>query len=152
MANRDAERWLALEFVTTCVVRTIAGFREQGDLLGPQNYAAIIAAYAMLSMLVLWDVTADLAAVFGALLLLAVLLRPTADGSNLGRDTARSVQAFTEHVGSNPPSVARGAAITTSSKTKAKGASVPLAGTKAILASQQTQLTGSPFAAAPGVV
>lgn len=111
MAARQQERWLALEFVGVVLVRTIYGFREQRGLLGPQNYAAMLAAFGMLSALVLFEPTADLAAVIGALILLAVLLRPTGkpgELSTLGADAARSVAAFTENVGNNPPSIAKG--------------------------------------------
>lgn len=111
MASRhQAERWLALEFLGVVVVRTIHGFHAQQGLLGPQQYGAIVAGYGMLSVLVLSDTTAELGAVFGALILLAVLLRPTDTGRPLGADTARAVAAYAEHVGTNPPSLARGVA------------------------------------------
>lgn len=111
MASRQqAERWLALEFVGVVVVRTLHGFREQSGLLGPQQYGAIVAGYAFLSLLVMSDTTAELGAVFGALILLAVLLRPTSSGHPAGAEAARAVAAFTEHVGTNPPSLARGVA------------------------------------------
>lgn len=89
------------------LVRTIAGFREQNALLGPQNYAAMMVAYGMLSVLVLSDTTADLAAVFGALLLLAILLRPTATGV-AGSEVAGALAAFSKNVRDNPTSISRG--------------------------------------------
>lgn len=109
-SRREAERWLALEFVGAVVVRTIAGFREQDALLGPQNYAAIMIAYGMLSVLVLSDTTADLAAVFGALLLLAILLRPTETGT-AGSAVAEAFAAFNKNVRDNPTSIARGVPV-----------------------------------------
>jgi hypothetical protein len=108
--RRQAERWLAMEFIVVVLIRTIHGFVEQHDLLGPQSYAAMIAAYGLLSVLVLFSATAELGAVFGALIVLAVLMRPTKSGSIVGVETARSVAAFTGNVAKNPPTLAHGVA------------------------------------------
>lgn len=104
---RQAERWLALEFVAVVVVRTLHGFREQKNMLGPQQFAAMLVAFGMLSVLVMYEPTAELAAILGLLLLLLVALRPTVDGV-LGGDVANSVGAFVSNVGASPPSVAQG--------------------------------------------
>lgn len=109
MARRDSERALALEFVGAVAIRTLYGFREQHALLGPQNYAAMMVAYGMLSVLVLSETTDELAAVLGGLLLLAILLRPTGGGRLLGVDTAKSLAAFTGNVADNPVSTSTGA-------------------------------------------
>lgn len=112
VSQRQAERWLALEFVAVVVVRTIHGFEDQEALLGPQNYAAILAAYGFLSLLVLSSYTAELAAMLGLLVLLAVLLRPTSGPGEplrtVGTDAAGAVAAFARNVGANSPSIAGG--------------------------------------------
>jgi hypothetical protein len=109
---QEGERWLALEFITVAVVRTIAGLRDEQGLLGPQQYAAMLAAYAMLSMLVMYQPAAMLAAMLGALIVLAVALRPTSgpDGKvkPLGAGAAESISAFARNVGTSPPSLAKG--------------------------------------------
>lgn len=110
MSTLEAERWLALEFITVAVVRTIYGMRESRGLLGPQQFAAMLVAYALLSVLVMYQPTAALAALLGALVLLAVLLRPTPAG-NLGADTAKSVASFARNVGTSSPSLAKGATV-----------------------------------------
>jgi hypothetical protein len=110
-STRTAERWVALEFVAVVVSRTLHGFAEQQDLLGPQQYAAMLAAFAMLAVLVMYGPTAELAAVLGLILVLATLLRPTTvagKASTLGADVAGSVAAFTRNVGTNAPSIAQG--------------------------------------------
>lgn len=115
MSTTEAERWLALEFITVAVIRTIYGMRESRGLLGPQQFGAMLVAYALLSVLVMYQPTAALAAMLGALVLLAVLLRPTVrpDGTlgNLGADTAKSVAAFARNVGTSSPSLAKGATV-----------------------------------------
>lgn len=107
-STAQAERYLALEFLGVVAVRTLHGFREQRNLLGPQQFAAMLAAFAMLSVLVMYEPTAELAAILGLILLLGVALRPTVGKSTLGADVARSVGSFTKNVGSNVPSVSRG--------------------------------------------
>lgn len=107
VSTPQAERYLALELVGVMLVRTIAGFQEQQNLLGPANFAAMTAAYGMLAGLVLWEPAAGLAATMGLLLFLSVLLRKTPTGT-IGGDTARAVARFTERTSSAPPTVARG--------------------------------------------
>lgn len=105
--TQQAERWLALELLTVAVVRTIHGMRDQRGLLGPQQFAAMVAAFAMLSVLVMYEPTAELAALLGLILVLAVVLRPTPTG-NVGADTATTIGTFARNVGTNPPSMAKG--------------------------------------------
>jgi hypothetical protein len=112
-STQQAERWLALELVTVAVVRTIQGMRDNSGLLGPQQYAAMIAAFAMLSVMVMYQPTAELAAILGLILVLAVMLRPTQnpDGtqSNVGAGAASAIGAFAKNVGTAAPSMAKGA-------------------------------------------
>ena len=109
MSPRDAERALALEFLAVAVLRTIHGMNENGGLLGPAQYAAMLAAFGMLSVLVMYAPTAQLAAMLGLLLVLATALRPTSRGT-LGSDSAGAVGLFAKTVGTNAPSMAKGAA------------------------------------------
>ena len=112
MTPRDAERALALEFVAVLGLRTLHGFTDDGGLLGPQQYAAMLASFAMLSVLVMYGPTAQLAAILGLILVLAVALRPStgADGSpsTAGADTAGAIGRFARNVGSSAPSLAKG--------------------------------------------
>lgn len=108
-STREAERWLALEFLTVASVRTIHGFSDSKGLLGPQQFGAMLAAFAMLSVLVMYEPTAELAALLGALLVLATLLRPTVAGSTAGAEAAQSVGSFARNVGTSAPSLAKGA-------------------------------------------
>lgn len=108
-STQQAERWLALELVTVAVVRTIQAMREQKGLLGPQQFAAMLAAFAMLSVLVMYQPTAELAALLGMILVLAVLLRPTKTGT-VGSDAAGAVGTFARNVGTSSPSLAKGVA------------------------------------------
>lgn len=108
-STQEAERWLALELVTVAVVRTIHGMSDRGGLLGPQQFAAMVAAFAMLSVLVMYQPTAQLAAMLGMILVLAVLLRPT-KGGNVGADVATAIGGFAKNVGTSAPSMAKGVA------------------------------------------
>lgn len=90
------------------VTRTVQGFRAQGGLLGARNYAAMFVAFALLAVLVMYEPTAELAVVLGALLLAAVLLHPSGKGTSTGTDVATALASFARNVASAPPTIAKG--------------------------------------------
>lgn len=107
---RQAERWLALELIVVVVVRTVEGFRNQGGLLGAKNYAAMMVAFGMLAVLVMYEPAAELAAILGLILVFATLLRPTQGGKSIvGGDVAGALATFSASVQSGPPTIAKGA-------------------------------------------
>lgn len=111
--RRQAERWIALEFLVVVVARTIAGFQQQKGLLGAQNYAAMAAAFALLSIFTLSDTTAEIGSALGLLVVLAVLLRQTpgvkpGTTSVLGSDVADAFAGFATKVGAAQPTISKG--------------------------------------------
>lgn len=108
------ERWLALELITVMVTRTVQGFRDEGGLLGASNYAAMFVAYALLAVLVMYEPTAELAVVLGAMILAAVLLHPTGKKSASGVPTVTGVSVagaladFATKVQTGTPKLAKG--------------------------------------------
>jgi uncharacterized membrane protein YgcG len=116
MPKAQAERWIALEFVTAAVVRTVFEMRESNDLLGPSAYGVLIITYGMLAAFALWDETADVAAIIGGLILLAILIRGTSHTgdvpSTVGRDVGVTLGGFAQRTGDAPPTHAAGVTST----------------------------------------
>lgn len=108
----QSERWLATELIVVMVVRTVQGFRDHGGLLGAQNYGGMLVAFALLAVLVMYEPTAELAVVLGALIVAATLLRTTTTKAGTktgaGVSVAGALADFAGKVTTGDPTMAKG--------------------------------------------
>jgi len=112
VAARQAERWLALEYIGAVTLKTVNGFTSGGGLIGPQQYAVTTLTYGLLSLATMADATADVAAAFGGLILLGMLVRPALDKAgqrtSAGAQTISGLLGFVRGAGGRPPTYAQG--------------------------------------------
>jgi hypothetical protein len=110
-----AEKYLCLEMVTAVVVRFVWGLASAGDLYGPSAYVPILVTYGFLALVVMVPVAAGPAAIFGAIVLAAVLLQATPVGKKLAGTTVGSTVTgtlanYSAKVAGKPPTTAAASA------------------------------------------
>lgn len=100
MPARSGERALALELLGTTAVVTLDQMTD-GNMPGPATYIGVLVVYSGLAVLSSWQKTERLAALFGGVVLLGVLLRPTGRGP-AGVKIANSLAGASIHSSTQP--------------------------------------------------